>query len=47
MPKLWAKSLGERGHKVRIYEARPGGNLMRAVYMHGMNRPGYSGDSVS
>ena len=24
MPKLWAKSLGERGHRVRIYEARPG-----------------------
>lgn len=35
MPKLWAKSLGERGHRVRIYEARPGGNLMRSVYMHG------------
>jgi hypothetical protein len=35
MPKLWAKSLGERGHKVRIYEARAGGNLMRSVYLHG------------
>jgi integrase len=35
MPKLWAKSVGERGHRVRIYEARPGGNLMRSVYMHG------------
>jgi hypothetical protein len=35
MPNLWAKSLGERGHRVRIYEARPGGNLMRSVYLHG------------
>jgi hypothetical protein len=35
MPKHWAKSLGERGHRVRIYEARPGGNLMRSVYIHG------------
>lgn len=35
MPKLWAKSLGERGHRVRIYEARPGGNLMRSIYIHG------------
>jgi integrase len=35
MPKLWAKSLGERGHRVRIYEARPGGTLMRSIYIHG------------
>lgn len=35
MPKLRAQSLGERGHKVRICEARPGGNLMRSVSMHG------------
>jgi integrase len=35
MPKLWAKSIGERGHRVRIYEARPGGNLMRSVYFNG------------
>ena len=35
MPKLWAKSLGERGHRVRLYEPRSGGNLMRSVYLHG------------
>lgn len=35
MPKLWSKSIGERGNRVRIYEARPGGNLMRSVYIDG------------
>jgi hypothetical protein len=35
MPKLWAKSVGERGNRVRLYEPRPGGNLMRSVYVNG------------
>jgi integrase len=35
MPKLWAKSIGERGNRVRLYEARPGGTLMRSVYLKG------------
>ncbi len=33
--KLWSKSLGKRGHRVRVYEARPGGTLMRSVYVAG------------
>src|SRR5437879_1042904 len=35
MPRLWAKSLGERGNRVRLYESRPGGTLMRSVYLSG------------
>lgn len=35
MPKLWAKSIGERGNRVRLYEPRPGGTLMRSVFIHG------------
>ncbi len=31
----WSKSIGERGHRVRFYEARPGGPLMRSIYIHG------------
>jgi integrase len=31
----WSKSIGERGHRVRFYEARPGGPLMRSIYVHG------------
>jgi integrase len=33
--RYWAKSIGERGYRVRIYEARPGGNIMRSVYING------------
>ena len=35
MPKLWTKSIGERGNRVRLYEPRPGANLMRSVYIDG------------
>jgi integrase len=35
MAKLWAKSIGERGNRVRLYEARPGGNLMRSLFVNG------------
>ena len=31
----WSKSIGERGHRIRLYEARPGGPLMRSIWMHG------------
>lgn len=31
--KLWSKSFGERGRKVRIYERRPGGMLERSVFI--------------
>ena len=34
-PTLWTKSVGERGLKVRLYEPRPGGNIMRAIYIDG------------
>jgi len=34
-PACWTKSIGERGLKVRLYESRPGGNLMRAIYIDG------------
>lgn len=33
--KRWSKSIGERGHRVRLYEARPGGPIMRSVYIKG------------
>lgn len=33
--KCWSKSIGERGRRVRIYEKRPGGPLMRSVYVNG------------
>ena len=34
--KCWAKSIGERGrNRVRLYEARPGGPIMRCVYVNG------------
>lgn len=33
--KRWAKSIGERGHRVRLYEARPGGPIMRSVFTNG------------
>jgi integrase len=32
---LWSKSFGERGCKVRVYEARAGSPLMRSVYIDG------------
>ena len=35
MPKLWTKSIGERGNRVRLYEPRPKANLMRSVYIDG------------
>ena len=35
MPKLWAKSIGARGSRVRIYQSRRGGTLMRSVYLNG------------
>ncbi len=35
--KLWSRSFGKRGrgNVVRIYESRPGSNLMRSVYING------------
>jgi integrase len=30
--RCWSKSVGERGHRVRVYEQRPGGPLYRSVY---------------
>jgi hypothetical protein len=33
--KRWSKSIGERGRRVRLYEARPGGPIMRAVWIDG------------
>jgi len=35
MPKLWAKSIGERGNRVRLYEPRHGGPLMRSIFLNG------------
>ena len=32
--RCWSKSIGERGYRVRIYEARPGGTIMRSVYIN-------------
>ena len=31
----WSKSIGERGHRVRLYEARPGGPIMRSTWING------------
>jgi len=33
--RCWSKSIGERGHRVRLYEARPGGPIMRSVFVIG------------
>lgn len=33
--RCWSKSIGEPGHRVRLYEARPGGRIMRSVYVQG------------
>jgi integrase len=33
--KLWSKSIGTRGHRVRVYEPRPGAPLMRSIWIHG------------
>jgi len=33
--RCWSKSIGERGHRVRLYEARPGGPIMRSVFVTG------------
>jgi len=33
--RCWSKSIGERGHRVRLYEARPGGPIMRSVFVKG------------
>lgn len=33
--RCWSKSIGERGHRVRLYEARPGGPIMRSVFVNG------------
>ncbi|HQR79257.1 MAG TPA: tyrosine-type recombinase/integrase [Actinomycetota bacterium] len=34
-PRAWSKSIGERGLRVRLYEARPGANIMRSIYVDG------------
>ncbi len=31
----WSKSIGERGHRVRLYEARPRGPIMRSIWVNG------------
>ena len=33
--KCWTKSLGERGHRVRLYEGRRAGPIMRSVFVNG------------
>jgi len=33
--RCWSKSIGEPGHRVRLYEARPGGSIMRSVFNNG------------
>ncbi len=33
--RCWSKSVGERGHRVRLYEARPAGPIMRSVFVNG------------
>ena len=33
--RCWSKSIGEPGHRVRLYEARPGGSIMRSVFTNG------------
>jgi integrase len=31
----WSKSIGEPGQRVRLYEARPGGPIMRSIWING------------
>ena len=31
----WSKSIGARGNRVRLYEARPGGPIMRSIWING------------
>ena len=31
----WSKSIGDRGNRVRLYEARPGGPIMRSTWISG------------
>ena len=33
--RCWSKSIGEWGHRVRLYETRPGGLITRAIYIRG------------
>ena len=33
--RCWSKSIGEPGHRVRLYQARPGGPIMRSVFVNG------------
>lgn len=33
--RCWSKSIGEPGRRVRLYEARPGGSIMRSVFANG------------
>ncbi len=33
--KCWSKSVGERGYRIRLYEARPGSPIMRSVHING------------
>lgn len=33
--KLWSRSFGTRGNRVRVYEARAGGPLMRSIFING------------
>jgi integrase len=33
--KLWSRSFGTRGNRVRVYEARSGGPLMRSIFING------------
>ena len=35
LKRCWSKSIGERGYRIRLYEARPGGPIMRSVYING------------
>ncbi len=35
LTRCWSKSIGERGYRIRLYEARPGGTIMRSVYING------------
>ncbi len=37
--RCWSKSIGERGHRVRLYEPRPGGPIMRSVFIGGSKEP--------
>src|SRR3989449_9613748 len=33
--RCWSKSIGDPGRRVRLYEARPGGSIMRSVFTNG------------